>query len=215
MKVIGLWSGGKDSCFACYLAIKAGHTLITLLNFAREDGSHSISHGLSAEIISRQAEHTGIPFLQNAMPSAFYRDEFKRLIAGLKKKDGIEGIVFGDIYLQEHKDWIDKVCGELRVEAIFPVWGRDTGDLLSEIVDAGFKTVIVSTDAKVLGEEWLGREIDRSFIRELPSEIDPCGEKGEFHSFTYAGPLFRQPVRFKPGRKVMENRHWFMEVIPI
>lgn len=154
MKVISLWSGGKDSCFACYKAISSGYEVLALVNFIQLDAENSLSHGLSSEIILKQAQRTGIPLVQKTMPdNKTYRDEFKTLINNWKKKSNIEGVVFGDIYLQEHKDWIDKVCEETEVKAIFPIWRKDTSNLIEEIINSGFKSIVVSVKKDVLGKE--------------------------------------------------------------
>jgi len=213
MKVAGLWSGGKDSCFACYKAISLGYEIAALVNFTQTGSHASLSHGLLAEVILGQAESTGIPVIQKAMPQGFYRDEFKRLITALKATKQIEGVVFGDIYLQEHKDWIDKVCGELEVKAILPLWGKETRGLALEIIDAGFKAMVVATDAGRMGKDWLERNIDRLFLKELNPQIDPCGEKGEFHTLVYDGPIFKKPVKFKTGRKLLKDNRWLLEVV--
>jgi len=214
MKVASLWSGGKDSCFACYKAKLQGHRVISVINFTDSDGAGSISHGLSAGIIQKQTRLIGIPFLQKPMPEKGYRDAFKALIEEYKIKEGIEGIVFGDIYLQEHKDWIDKVCDELKVEAILPIWTTDTEGLIKEIIDSGFKSVVVSVNKDILGKEWLGREINHRFVKDLKTlgAIDLCGEKGEFHTFIYDGPIFKEPVEFTMGKKILKDKHWFLEL---
>jgi diphthine-ammonia ligase len=214
MKVVSLWSGGKDSCFACYKAKQQGYQIISVINFTDSDRVNSVSHGLSADIIQKQADLIDIPLLQKAMPKKGYKDAFKVLIEELKAKEGIEGIVFGDIYLQEHRDWIDKVCEELRVEPILPIWTHDTEKLIRDIIDAGFKSIVVSTRKDILGEEWLGREIDDKFIKDLSAigNVDLCGEKGEFHSFTYDGPIFKRKIKFDIGEKRLENGRWFLEI---
>ncbi len=214
MKVVSLWSGGKDSCFACYKAKQQGYQIISVINFTDSDRVNSVSHGLSADIIQKQADLIDIPLLQKTMPKKGYKDAFKVLIEELKAKEGIEGIVFGDIYLQEHRDWIDKVCEELRVEPILPIWTHDTEKLIRDIIDAGFKSIVVSTRKDILGEEWLGREIDDKFIKDLSAigNIDLCGEKGEFHTFTYDGPIFKQKIKFDIGEKRLENGRWFLEI---
>lgn len=215
MKAVSLWSGGKDSCFACYKAKQEGHEITSLINFADANGRSSVSHGLSAAIIKRQARLAGIPFLQKTMPKDGYTDAFKALIEKFKIKDGIEGIVFGDIYLQEHRDWIDKVCKELNVEPILPIWTDDTEKLIRDIIGAGFRSIVVSTRKDILGEEWLGREVDDKFINDLKAigDIDLCGEKGEFHTFTYDGPIFKERVAFDKGKKRLEGKRWFLEII--
>ncbi len=212
MKVVCLWSGGKDSCFACYKAKLAGYEILALFNFTKTDGRDSLSHGLSSKVIRKQIEQIGIPLVQKIMPEANYRQEFKNIITTWKKEKGIEGIVFGDIYLQEHKDWIDKVCQELEVTPILPLWGQDTKELILEIINSGFEAIVVSTQAELLGKEWLAREINRDFIAELNPEIDPCGEKGEFHTFVYDGPIFKKSVDFVIGKKILKDKHWFLEI---
>jgi diphthine-ammonia ligase len=214
MKVVSLWSGGKDSCFACYKAKQQGYQIISVINFTDSDRVNSVSHGLSADIIQKQADLIDIPLLQKTMPKKGYKDAFKVVIEELKAKEGIEGIVFGDIYLQEHRDWIDKVCEELRVEPILPIWTHDTKKLIRDIIDSGFKSIVVSTRKDILGEEWLGREIDDKFIKDLSAigNIDLCGEKGEFHTFTYDGPIFKQKIKFDIGEKRLENGRWFLEI---
>lgn len=215
MKVISLWSGGKDSCLACYRAKSKGHDIMGLLNFTTGSKENSLSHGLSAGIISRQAKMTGMPSFQKAMPKEGYRDEFKRLIDEWKRTKGIEGIVFGDIYLESHKKWVDDVCRELRVEPVMPIWTKDTAGLMREFIDLGFKAVIVAARADKLGEEWLGREIDSGLMKEFEEmgDIDPCGENGEFHTFVYDGPLFKEKVKFTNGNKALRDGRWFMEVL--
>jgi len=212
MKVVGLWSGGKDSCFACYKAMTDGHDMAALLNFTQMGSHASLSHGLSSEVIFNQAKATGISVIQKAMPWESYREEFKDLILYLKTANEIKGIVFGDVYLQEHKDWIDKVCAELGVDAILPLWGKDTKELVSDIIGNGFKALIVATNAAFMGKEWLGRNIDRLFIDALYSGIDPCGEKGEYHTFVYNGPVFKRPIEFKTDGIFLEDNHWFLRI---
>ncbi len=214
MKVISLWSGGKDSCLACYRARSKGYEVVGLQNFTAGSGVNSLSHGLSAKVIGRQAKMTGIPSFQKAMPKEGYRDEFKRLIEEWKKTKGIEGIVFGDIYLEGHKEWINKVCQELHVIPVMPIWTRDTAGLMNDFINLGFKAVIVATRADKLGEEWLGREIDAGLMKEFESMggIDPCGENGEFHTFVYDGPLFKERVSFNKGKKRLQDNRWFLEI---
>jgi len=215
MKVVSLWSGGKDSCFACYKAKISGHEILALFNFTDTEGKNSLSHNLPAKLIVKQAELAGIPLVQKAMPKETYREEFKDLISEWKKKSGIQGIVFGDIYLKEHKDWIDEVCKELEVEAILPLWERDTKELILEIINSGFKSIVVAVRVGSLGKEWLGRNIDKEFVEELKPEIDPCGEKGEFHTLVVDGPIFRKPIKIVEVEHIFKEnfgKHWFLDI---
>jgi len=215
MKVVCLWSGGKDSCFACYKAKISGHKILGLFNFTETEGNKSLSHGLPAELIVKQAKLIGIPLVQKAMPKEKYEEEFKSLVSEWKKKKGIEGIVFGDIYLKEHKDWIDRVCRELKVKPILPLWKRDTAQLILEMLDRGFESIVVATKADILGKEWLGRKIDKEFVRGLNPKIDPCGEKGEFHTLVVDGPMFSKPIKIIEAEPVIKERfgkHWFLNI---
>jgi diphthine-ammonia ligase len=215
MKVVGLWSGGKDSFYACYLAQKAGHEITALFNFIKADGHASLSHGLDAFVIALQAGRTCIPLVQkNAPAGGEYREFFIDLIREWRLSKGIEGVVFGDIYLQEHKDWIDAVCKEASVTPVFPLWGRDTRELVKEMINSGMKAVVVATDAKSLGNEWLGRIIDDDLLNEFPASIDVCGEQGEFHTFVFDGPMFKNPVVFNKGKKILQEGRWFLEIVP-
>ena len=216
MKVVSLWSGGKDSCYACYKAISSEYDVEALINFTQASSHTSLSHGLSSAVIFNQADSTGITVIQKEMPQGAYRDEFKKLITGLKETKEIKGIVFGDIYLQEHKDWIDKVCGEVEVEAILPLWGRETTELALEMIGAGFKAIVVATNSKFLGQEWLGRPIDGQFIEDLKvlGNIDLCGERGEYHTFVYNGPIFKKSVEFIVGEKTLNDNRWFLRLNP-
>lgn len=216
MKVISLWSGGKDSCFAYYKAIQEDYDVLSLCNFTDSKARYSLSHGLSAKLIQRQGATIEIPFSQKIMPKETYREDFIRLITEWKIKERIGGVVFGDIYLEGHKEWIDKVCREAGVKAIMPLWGKDTQGLVREFINSGFKAIVVATNAALLGEDWLGLSLDRIFLKRLEEneEIDPCGEKGEFHTFVYDGPIFKKPVEFSIGEKRLKNGHWFLQLSP-
>lgn len=216
MKAVSLWSGGKDSCLACYEARQQGLEIASVFNFTDPDTGASRSHGLSAEIIRKQLAAVDSPSLQKPMPKEGYRRAFIELIDEWKADKGIEAVVFGDIYLREHKDWIEKVCDESKVRAVFPLWGRDTAELLAGVIAAGFRAIVVSVRTDLLGREWLGRQIDAKFLKEITAlgNIDPCGEKGEYHTFVYDGPLFRKPVEFTAGRESLNGKRGFLELLP-
>jgi len=136
------------------------------------------------------------------------------VIRGLKKQGVVCG-VFGDIDLQEHRDWVERVCRETGIKAILPLWQRKREELIKEFIDAGFKAVVCATNADYLGKEWLGRKVDKKFIEDLKDKggVDLCGEKGEYHSFVFDGPVFKKAVRFTVGRKIFKKQHWFLELI--
>lgn len=196
------WSGGKDSCLALYRALSRGHRVMSLFTMLREDGEVSRSHGISKDLLIMQAEALRLPI---AFGSAAWRDyeaAFRGAIA-LMKQLGIEAGVFGDIDLVEHREWIERVCGELNIEPLLPLWGEDRSKLAEEFVDLGFRALIVTVRGECLPERWLGRTLDRETLRELADEgVDPTGEGGEFHTFVYGGPLFHRPLDFSLGEVV-------------
>ncbi|MBU0634185.1 MAG: diphthine--ammonia ligase [Candidatus Omnitrophica bacterium] len=217
MKAVSLWSGGKDSCLACYKAQKLGHEVCGLINFIASDGKNSLSHGLAAELVLKQAQMTNIPVFQKAMPKEKYRDEFKAIIGEWKREKGIEGVIFGDIYLTEHKDWIDKVCAEIGVEPLILLWEQDTTALINEFIGLGFETIIVAVKSGILDGSYLGRKINREFVEEISGlgrDIDPCGENGEFHTFVIAGPLFgKKKIEILKTSQVEKDGRCFLNIL--
>lgn len=215
MKTFVSWSGGKDSALACYRVMKEGKMKVTyLLNMLTEKGEYSRSHGLSVALLQEQASAMGIPMLQRRASWDDYEKQFKLAIADLKRQ-GIQAGIFGDIDLQPHRDWVERVCRETGVEAFLPLWNGKREDLLEEFISAGFKSRIVVTDSAVLGEEWLGCEIDQSFkkkVNTLAPQVDLCGEKGEFHTFVYDGPMFKAPVLFHEEERLLIEKHWVLKL---
>ena len=207
------WSGGKDSCLAYWKAISQGLKVSHLLNCINQDSTKSMSHGLDRKLIALQAQAMGLPILQQKVTWETYEAGFKDALEKLKLK-GITGLVTGDIYLQEHKDWIDRVCGESGVKAVLPLWEMDTAQLLTDFIKAGFKAIIVSVKAKFLGKEWLGRQVDKKLASELGQlGIDVCGEAGEFHTFVYDGPAFKKPVKIGKAIPIARNDHWTLDIL--
>ena len=218
MKVIASWSGGKDSCFACYKALAEGYEVSYLVNFISREFRRVSFHGTRAHLISRQAQAIGIPLVQYPVPPdmSLYEQTFKKGVSVLKRK-GIEGMVFGDIYLQEHKDWIERVCGELGITPLLPLWGMASERVLSDFIEAGFEAVIISAKADIFDEKWLGQRIDHSSLfglKKLEEEkrLDVCGEQGEYHTLVVDGPLFRKRVQVTYGARVQRNGYWFLDI---
>ena len=210
------WSGGKDSCFALWKAKSQGLKIAHLLNFVNEDSTRAMSHGLAPELIALQAQAMGLPLLQKKVTWDTYEAGFKSAVNELKLK-GITGVVAGDIYLQEHKDWVDRVCGEVGVKAILPLWQMNTAQLLTDFIEAGFKAIIVSVNAEFFGKEWLGRQLDGELAAELNHvaqklNIDPCGEAGEFHTFAYDGPVFNRAIKTGMAVSVYREGRWFLDI---
>jgi diphthine-ammonia ligase len=183
-----------------------------LLNFIHADSTKAMSHGLESKLIALQAEAMALPIMQQKVTWDTYEAGFKKALKKLKPT-GVKGLVTGDIYLQEHKDWIDRVCGEVGVKALLPLWGMKSAALLNEFIEAGFRAIIVSVKAKFLGKEWLGKQLDKYTASELSKMgVDVCGEAGEFHTFVYDGPPFKRPVKFGETVIVARNDHWTLDI---
>lgn len=212
-KAFCCWSGGKESALSLYESKKSGLNISYLVNMISEDGQHSRSHGIDAGHLRLQSETMEIPIIQRRTSWQSYEDEFKKVVLDLKDR-GIETGVFGDIDLQQHRDWVERVCRETGVKPILPLWNEEREKLLDEFIQAGFKAIVVTTQAEFLGKEWLGREIDEQFIDDIKQldDIDVCGEKGEYHTFVYDGPVFRKAVEFTSGEKVLKDNHWFFRI---
>lgn len=211
-KFAALWSGGKDSCFAYWKAISQGIKISHLLNFINKDLGISMSHGLDRKLMTLQAQALELPIVQRGVTWETYEAEFKLAIEELKLQ-GITGVVSGDVDLQEHKDWIDRVCGEVGVKAILPLWKIGLPKLLTDFIDAGFKAIIVSVKAEFFDKEWLGKQVDRKFVAELCRlNIDPWGESGEYHTFVIDGPPFKKSIKIATATPVLKDNRWFLDI---
>ncbi len=214
---ISSWSGGKDSCLACYKAIKQGYKIKYLLNFISRESKRGCFHGLEGKLLKFQAELIGIPLVQKEVSPDMkkYEEEFKSAVTELKGKD-TGAMVFGDIYLLEHQNWVKRVCSELDIKAIEPLWNHSPRKIIEEFLKTGFKAIIVSCKADAMGKEYIGRYIDRDLIAELEAKnICPCGEKGEFHTLVVDGPIFRKPIKITKSSIIIKEgfwKHWFLDI---
>lgn len=201
------WSGGKDSSLALYHCLNDPHLDIRYLVTTVNDNANRISmHGVREELLIRQAESIGIPLYQirlPEMPGMKEYDEAMSLHLRKFKEEGITHSIFGDIFLEDLRKYREERLAEAGLKAIFPLWKRDTSELIGEFLHLGFRTVIVCT--KHFLESLAGREITKELILTFPKDIDVCGENGEFHTFVFDGPIFSHPVQFQVGEKVFKE----------
>lgn len=208
-KVFASWSGGKDSSLACYKAMLEGFEVSYLLNLLSEDGKRERAHGTRHFLLKLQSEAIRIPIVQVNASWERYEEKFKHAVEELKL-EGVEGGVFGDIDLIEHREWVERVCGELEIEPILPLWDLDPEDILLEFIEEGFEAMVVATRIK---EEWLGRKIDKHFIDELKNfDFHLSGESGEYHTFVIDGPIFKRRIKVSELEKVHVNGMWFLDI---
>ncbi len=233
------WSSGKDAAFALYKIQEEKkfkvEKLVTTLN--SEIGRVSM-HGLRKELLLQQAESLQIPLqviklggnISMRSYNASMKTEVSKLIA-----QGFTHSVFGDIFLEDLKQYRENQLGEVGLKAVFPLWGKNTGKLMEEFLSEGFKAITVCVNAKLLDKSFCGRIIDHQFMADLPKDVDPCGENGEFHSFVFDGPNFKAPVNFEIGElleksfspsqeeggdcftdkiKSWDTRFWYCDLLP-
>jgi len=216
-QVFTSWSGGKDSCLACYQAATSGLKVRYLLNMTTEDGKRSWTHGLSTELLEIQSQAMGIPLVQRRTTGVAYETEFINILR-TSKQEGIEGGVFGDIDFEPHRQWIERVCQEADITPHLPLWGQNQDKIMRDFIDLGFEAVVVAAKADLFGEEWLGRKVDLDFLEQLnklreTKDITPCGEAGEYHTFVTDGPLFNQRLEILKTSKALREGQRFLEIL--
>jgi len=206
------WSGGKDSCMALYEAMRSGHKVTHLVNFISNDDKRVRFHGTNADLIKQQGAAMGIKVAQYETTWDGYERDFKAGVRGLLPT-GVKGMIFGDIYLEVHKEWVDRVCDEIGIEALEPLWGRPTGELLDQFIELGFEAVIVGLNSRHMDEKWVGRYVDSAFRDYLKqNNIDPCGENGEYHTVVVNGPLFSRRLLLSTGDVISKNEYRLLDI---
>ena len=190
------WSGGKDSCLALNRSIKNGYEITHLLTMFDETGLRSRSHSVSVEIMRAQAEALGLKSITPQASWQNYETVFVEELTRLKAQN-FDAAIFGDIDLQAHRDWEEKVCAQAKIQAVLPLWNENRLDLVNEFLREDFRAVVICVNEKFLVKSFCGRVFDDQFIKDVPAEVDACGENGEFHTFVFDGKLFREPVNYK------------------
>ena len=228
-KAVFNWSSGKDSALALYHTLNNDQmevcTLMTTVNAELERIS---MHGLRRSMLEAQVACLDLPLSVMSLPGEVTMEDYDRLMreqmAGFKSQ-GITHSLFGDIFLEDLKDYRDARLAEVGMKGHYPIWKRDTKELINEFLNLGFRTLIVAVDGSKLDRSFAGKEIDKDFIAALPDGVDPCGENGEFHTFVFDGPIFKKPVAFEKGEVVAREynlskesnekvTYWFQDLIP-
>ncbi|MGX7666825.1 Dph6-related ATP pyrophosphatase [Flavobacterium pedocola] len=210
MNTVISWSGGKDSCYAMMKAVADGLTPKVALNMMNENGKVSRSHGLPLVILKQQAQKMQLPL--EAVPATWgdYEAEFIKTLNYLKAEFNLDAAVFGDIDLQPHRDWEEKVCDASSLRAVLPLWQQDRLTLVHEMIDAGIETMIVSCNTQ-MGESYLGKILTKELAQELESKgIDACGENGEFHTLVVNCPLFSERIKLPEYTTKTYNDYCFV-----
>jgi len=211
MRSVVSWSGGKDSCYAMMQAKAAGYQPVVLLNMMNENGQISRSHGLPHAVLMEQASMLEMVVVTVPATWESYEERFIAVLQQLVEIYEVKAAVFGDIDLQPHRDWEEKVCAAAGIEAVLPLWQQPRHKLVMEMLQSGIKTMIVSCNTH-LGPDFLGRILDEDLVKDLEAKgVDVCGENGEFHTLVLDCPLFKHPVSVGAYTKVQHGDYWFLQ----
>ena len=212
------WSTGKDSALALNTLLNdTNFTVGTLVTTVNKKFQRVSMHGVPEVLLEKQAESIGLPLKKIYFPEDVSMELYGQIMTESMTElvnEGYEYAAFGDIFLEDLKKYREQKLEEVQLKGHFPIWKRDSLDLIKELISLGFKAVTVSVSADLLGENFVGRELDEHFFKELPENVDVCGENGEFHTFVYDGPIFKKPIEFTLGEKVKktypkdENTNW-------
>jgi uncharacterized protein (TIGR00290 family) len=218
-KVIVAWSGGKDSALALYEILNAkSYEVLELLTTVTEDYDRISIHGVRRVLLEQQARSLGFALEKMLISKGASDEEYERemvRILARHSSSGVFSVVFGDIFLENVRKYREVIISKVGMKGIFPLWKRNTRQLARTFIDLGFKAVITCVDSNFLGKDYAGRMFDEQFLSDLPPNVDPCGENGEFHSFVYDGPIFSERVPFIKGEIVLrENRFYYYDLVP-
>lgn len=218
-KVLFAWSGGKDSAMALYELKKNRHyEVAALLTTVTEEYDRISMHGVRRTLLEQQAESLGLPLEKVSIAKGVSNDEYESKMTDVLiryRGRGITSVAFGDIFLEDLKKYREDNLSKIGMNGIFPIWKRDPVELAHTFIRLGFKAVITCIDSTVLDKSFAGRAFDERFLSELPPNVDPCGENGEFHSFVYDGPVFSRRILFETGDVVLrDERYYFCDLMP-
>lgn len=212
-KAVFSWSTGKDSALALHKILEEKeYEIVSLVTTVTEDYSRVSMHGLRMELLDQQADSIGIPLKKIFIPKKCTNEIYESCFNdGLSEfsESGIKNIIFGDIFLEDVRDYRLKQMDKIGMNCIFPIWHENSTKLAKRFIQLGFRAKTICIDSEVLPGKFAGREYDRDFLSELPENIDKCGENGEFHTFTYDGPYFKNTVECKTGEIVLRNSRFY------
>jgi uncharacterized protein (TIGR00290 family) len=216
--ILFCWSGGKDSAMALFTLLQQKEYQVTSLLTTVTEGFERISmHGVRCELLRQQAQSIGLPVHEVRIPQRCVNPIYEaRMEEALRVyyERGVRKVAFGDIFLEDLRMYREKNLARIGMTAIFPIWKRDTRELIQFFHAQQFRSVAACVDSKVLDRSFAGRELDQAFFNELPPGVDPCGENGEFHTFVFDGPIFQTPVSIRTGEVVERDSFVFCDLLP-
>jgi uncharacterized protein (TIGR00290 family) len=217
-RILLSWSSGKDSAWALHVLRSAGELeVVGLVTTINERHARVAMHAVRTALLEAQAEAVGLPLWKIPIPDQSTNEQYEAAMRGVVERarsEGVSGFAFGDLYLEDIRRYRERQLAGTGLTPIFPLWLRPTAALAAEMVEAGLRAVLTCVDPKVLSAEFAGRRFDRELLAALPPAIDRCGENGEFHTFAYAGPMFRSPVTIEVGQRLERDGFVFADVRP-
>jgi uncharacterized protein (TIGR00290 family) len=216
--ILFCWSGGKDSAMALHALLQRNDVRIVALLTTVTEGYERISmHGVRRELLARQAESIGLPLHEVRIPqqcgNPLYEARMEEALR-VHYDNGVRTVAFGDIFLEDLRAYRENNLARIGMTALFPIWKRDTRELIRYLHSVRFRSITVCINGKLLDRSFAGRELDETFFRDLPPGIDPCGENGEFHTFVFDGPIFRKPIAVRTGEIVDRDSFVFCDLMP-
>jgi uncharacterized protein (TIGR00290 family) len=216
--ILFCWSGGKDSAMALHTLLQRNDVRVTSLLTTVTDEYDRISmHGVRRELLVGQANSIGLPLHEVRIPpqcvNSIYEARMEEALR-VHYENGIRAVAFGDIFLEDLRAWREKNLARIGMTALFPIWKRDTRELIRHFHASRFRSIAVCVDSKVLDPSFAGRELDETFFRDLPPQVDPCGENGEFHTFVFDGPIFHRPIPVRTGEVIQRDSFVFCDLLP-
>jgi uncharacterized protein (TIGR00290 family) len=202
------WSGGKDSALAFYKAKTEGIAIDALLTSVNSDTSRISMHGVRRELLDKQAAAIGLPLHTIMLPEMPGMQAYEHAVHNKHnelKKAGFSHAIFGDIFLEDLKNYREDLLAKDELQCLFPIWKMDSREVMQQFILLGFKAIVICVNNAVLDQSFCGRLLDESFVQDLPPHVDPCGENGEYHSFVFEGPIFSAPVSFTKGDIVFKS----------
>ncbi|MGA2187422.1 MAG: ATP-binding protein [Steroidobacteraceae bacterium] len=218
-KILLSWSGGKDSALTAYhLLASQKYDIVALLTTLTEGYDRISMHGVRRDLLERQADSLGIPVHAVMIPqdcsNAIYEARMREALDHFKFR-GVAKVAFGDLFLADVRQYRDERLAQAGMTGLYPIWMRDTDELVRTFIALGFKAILSCVDTHALDASFAGREIDDALLRDLPDKVDPCGERGEYHSFVYAGPIFSVPIACATGERVMRTERFnYCDIVP-
>ena len=215
--ILFCWSGGKDSSMALHALLQDRVPIAALLTTVTETYNRISMHGVRRELLVQQAQSIGLPLHEVRIPpqcvNSIYESRMEEALR-LHYSAGVRIVAFGDIFLEDLRAYRERNLARIGMTAFFPIWKRDTRELIRSFQAAKFRAIAACVDPKVLDASFAGRELDAAFFRDLPSSVDSCGENGEFHTFVFDGPIFRQPVPVSVGEVVERDSFIYADLLP-